>query len=78
VRNNCNTDDACLITMHDYFYHREHLMILTELLKENLYEAYRARPEYFTLGKLQVIARQILTALSTLHRLHIIHCDLKP
>jgi serine/threonine protein kinase len=64
--------------MHDYFYHREHLMILTELLKENLYEAYRARPEYFTLGKLQVIARQILTALSTLHRLHIIHCDLKP
>lgn len=53
-------------------------MILTELLKENLYEAYRARPEYFTLGKLQLIARQILTALSTLHRLHIIHCDLKP
>jgi len=53
-------------------------MILTELLKENLYEAYRSKAEFFTLSKLQAISRQILTALATLHKLHIIHCDLKP
>jgi serine/threonine protein kinase len=64
--------------MHDYFYHREHLMILTELLKDNLYDAYRARPEYFTLPRVQAITKQILLALNTLHRLHIMHCDLKP
>ena len=78
IKANCNPDEACLINMYDYFYHREHLMILTELLKENLYEAYRSKPEFFTLGKLQMISKQILTALATLHKLHIIHTDLKP
>lgn len=53
-------------------------MILTELLKENLYEAYRSKPEFFSLNKLQSISKQILTALATLHKLHILHCDLKP
>jgi serine/threonine protein kinase len=53
-------------------------MILTELLKDSLLEAYQNKPEYFTLPRLQAITRQIATALATLHRLHIIHCDLKP
>jgi len=44
IKTNCNPDESCLVLMHDYFYHREHLMILTELLKDNLYDAYRARP----------------------------------
>lgn len=64
--------------MHDFFYHREHLMILTELLKENLYDAYRQQPEYFSLSRIQVITKQILVAIATMHRLHIIHNDLKP
>jgi len=64
--------------MHDFFYHREHLMILTELLKENLYDVYTQNPTYFTLPRLQIISKQILTALATLHKLHIIHNDLKP
>lgn len=78
IKANCNPDDACLINMHDFFYHREHLMILTEILKDNLYDAYKSKPEYFTLHRIQIITKQILTALNTLHKLHIIHCDLKP
>jgi serine/threonine protein kinase len=78
LRANCDLDASCLLRMHDYFYHREHLMILTELLRDNLYEAARARPHYFTLPRLQAVARQLLAALSTLHRLHVIHSDLKP
>jgi serine/threonine protein kinase len=53
-------------------------MILTELLKENLYDAYSQNPTYFTLPRLQIVTKQILTALATLHKLHIIHNDLKP
>lgn len=53
-------------------------MILTELLKENLYDAYRQQPEYFSLSRIQVITKQILVAIATMHRLHIIHNDLKP
>lgn len=78
IKNNCNPDEACLIKMHDFFYHREHLMILTELLQENLLDAYEQNPTYFTLPKLQLISKQILTALFNMHRLHIIHNDLKP
>ena len=29
IKSNCNPDEACLINMFDFFYHREHLMILT-------------------------------------------------
>jgi len=39
---------------------------------------YANNPAYFTLPKLQNITKQILTALATLHKLHIIHNDLKP
>lgn len=27
-----------VLHLHDYFYHREHLFLVTELLKDNLYE----------------------------------------
>ena len=69
--------------MVDYFYHKEHLFIVTELLKDNLYEYYKYNREneetpYFTLGRLQKIAKQILLALEFIHDLHLIHCDLKP
>ncbi len=44
IKANCNPDDNALLLMHDYFYHREHLMILTELLKDSLLEAYQNKP----------------------------------
>ena len=69
--------------MYDYFYHREHLFIVTELLRANLYEFQRYNLEsgeepYFTLSALKKISRQLLTSLEYLHSLDLIHCDLKP
>merc|ERR1719382_1643169 len=84
---NANTDSVdekhCL-KLIDYFYHKEHLIIVTELLRDNLYEFSKFTrecgdtPPYFTLGRLQKIASQVLTALEYVHSLKLIHCDLKP
>ena len=67
----------------DFFYFKEHLFIVTELLKDNLYDFYdyltkNQIENYFTLPRLQVIAKQVLTSLKYLHGLHLMHCDLKP
>lgn len=72
-----------ILRLYDYFYHQEHLFIVTELLRANLYEFQKFNREsgtepYFTLNRLQVITRQCLEALEFLHSLGIIHCDLKP
>ena len=76
-------DAKGLLRLYDYFYHREHLFIVTELLRANLYEFQKFNLEsgdepYFTLGSLRSIARQVLTSLEFLHSLDLIHCDLKP
>ena len=69
--------------MHDFFYHKEHLFIVCELLRDNLYEFSKfnreeARRPYFTLPRLRRISRQCLAALRYIHSLNLIHCDLKP
>jgi dual specificity tyrosine-phosphorylation-regulated kinase 2/3/4 len=61
-----------VLRLHDYFYHREHLFIVTELLRANLYEFQRYNLEsgedpYFTLPALKKISRQLLTSLEYLH-----------
>ncbi|XP_062207332.1 DYRK-family kinase pom1-like isoform X2 [Phragmites australis] len=76
-------DEHHVLRLYDYFYHQEHLFIVTELLRANLYEFQKYNQEsggevYYTLPRLQAIARQCLEALVYLHRLRIIHCDLKP
>ncbi|KAI4306465.1 hypothetical protein L6164_029740 [Bauhinia variegata] len=76
-------DERHILRLYDYFYHREHLFIVTELLRANLYEFQKFNQEsggeaYFTLNRLQLITRQCLEALQYLHDLGIIHCDLKP
>ncbi|KAL0221237.1 hypothetical protein RCL1_001091 [Eukaryota sp. TZLM3-RCL] len=76
-------DTANIVRLFDYFYYREHLFLAFELLKENLYEAfkYNATREnfpYFTLGRIQSIARQCLEALDFCHSRGIIHSDVKP
>ncbi|CAK0810069.1 unnamed protein product [Prorocentrum cordatum] len=78
-----NLDEKCCLQLLDCFYHKEHLIIVTELLRENLYEFSRFNREsgeepFFTLGRVQRIAKQILTALEYTHSLCLIHADLKP
>lgn len=80
---NGNVDDHCVLRVFDYFYHKEHLFIVTELLKDNLYEYYKFNKEqeeveYFTIGRLQKVTWQILQGLQYIHGLNLIHCDLKP
>ncbi|KPA78387.1 putative protein kinase [Leptomonas pyrrhocoris] len=76
-------DACCVVRLLDYSYFRNHLILVTELLSSNLYEHARCLDEaqrraYFTLGNLQRIARQVLTALKLMHSLQLIHCDIKP
>ncbi|KAL9224350.1 hypothetical protein vseg_000393 [Gypsophila vaccaria] len=76
-------DKYHLLRLYDYFYYREHLLIVCELLKANLYEFHKFNREsggevYFTMPRLQSITIQVLEALRFLHGLGLIHCDLKP
>jgi len=80
---NGDVDAKNVLRMLDYFYHKEHLFIVTELLRDNLYEFSKYNREhepqpYFTIGRLQRVAQQTLVALEYLHGLRLIHCDLKP
>lgn len=83
INSMCNPDEKHVLRLIDYFYHKEHLFIVTELLRDNLYEFYKYNREsgddlYFTIPRLKRIAKQILTALEFIHGLNLIHCDLKP
>jgi dual specificity tyrosine-phosphorylation-regulated kinase 2/3/4 len=64
IKANCNPDEKCLLNLHDYFYHKEHLMLMTELLKDTLLHAYRMNREMFSnLRNIQIISRQLLIGL---------------
>ncbi|GFP87786.1 dual specificity protein kinase pom1, partial [Phtheirospermum japonicum] len=57
--NKCDpADERHILRLYDYFYHQEHLFIVTELLRANLYEFQKYNREsgaepYFTLHRLQ-------------------------
>ncbi|KAL7494338.1 hypothetical protein ACHAWT_003095 [Skeletonema menzelii] len=72
-----------IVEMKSFFYHREHLVIVTELLRQNLYEFGKSiresrGPTYFTRQRLSHITRQCLIALKFVHELGLMHCDIKP
>ncbi|KAL7544999.1 hypothetical protein ACHAWF_008369 [Thalassiosira exigua] len=72
-----------IVEMKSFFYHREHLVIVTELLRQNLYEFGKSilesrGPLYFTRMRLSHITRQCLVALKFVHELGLMHCDIKP
>ncbi|RNF01689.1 putative protein kinase [Trypanosoma rangeli] len=78
-----NTEENCVVKLYDYFYYKEHMFIVTELLRDNLHQFSKFNREeetefYFTLPRLQAIAKQVLRALSFLQSIGIVHCDLKP
>ncbi|KAK8832482.1 hypothetical protein WA577_002955 [Blastocystis sp. JDR] len=75
---------AHLLRLHDFFFNKQHLMIVTELLQQSLYDVTRLLddrpqlPPFFTLARVRVILKQILEALEFIHSHNIVHCDLKP
>lgn len=76
-------DEVHVLQLYDYFYYKEHMFLVCELLRDNLYEFAKFNRDeeaefYFTLPRIQSIARQVLTALEYLHSLNLLHCDLKP
>ncbi|KAF0690832.1 Aste57867_17820 [Aphanomyces stellatus] len=82
-----DVDEHHVLRLLDYFYFKEHLILVTELLRDNLYEFSRlvrtqqghsVMGSYFTMPRLKKIALECLGALDFLHALHIVHCDLKP
>lgn len=80
---NGDVDEKCIVKYLDCFYHKEHLIIVTELLRDNLYEFLKYNREhddklYFTIGRIQKVAFQVLKGLQHLHSLKLVHCDLKP
>ncbi len=38
INYNGDVNARSVLELHDFFYHKEHLFIITELLKDNLYE----------------------------------------
>mmetsp|Transcript_10041 Transcript_10041/g.14201 ORF Transcript_10041/g.14201 Transcript_10041/m.14201 type:complete len:1463 (+) Transcript_10041:125-4513(+) len=77
----CN--DNNIVEMICFFYHKEHLIIVTELLRQNLFEFGKYiiennEPKYFTRSRLCYIARQCLVALNFVHDMGLVHSDIKP
>ena len=77
------TEENHIVKMKSFFYHREHLVIVTELLRQNLYEFGKIIIEsrgnvYFTRLRLSHIIRQCLVALKFVHELGLVHSDIKP
>ncbi|KAG5509442.1 hypothetical protein JKF63_06752 [Porcisia hertigi] len=76
-------DEAHIIRLIDAFYYKEHIMLVTELLRDTLYDygKYNREEEeefYFTVPRLRRLTRQIVEALAYVHSLNLMHTDLKP
>lgn len=83
LRQTGKCQEKAIVEMKTFFYHREHLIIVTELLRQNLFEFGKFivdndEEPYFTLPRLSFITRQVLVALDFVHSLGLVHSDVKP
>jgi len=83
LRQTGKCQEKAIVEMKTFFYHREHLIIVTELLRQNLFEFGKFIVEhdeepYFTIPRLAYVTRQILVALDFVHSLGLVHSDVKP
>jgi hypothetical protein len=83
LRQTGQCDENYIIRMKTFFYYREHLIIVTELLRQNLFEFGKFiidndEEPYFTIPRLAYITRQCLIALNFVHSLGLVHSDIKP
>ncbi|CAA9989720.1 serine/threonine protein kinase, putative [Plasmodium knowlesi strain H] len=67
-----------IIQLYDYFYFKEHLIIVTEYMQSDLYNYFIKKGKIGTLGQLQILAKNLLQGLAFIHSKNLIHCDLKP
>ena len=74
-----NHYDSHIISVYDYFFYQEHLCIIFELLNENLYQLLQHNHlQGISLNSINFIIKQLLEAVELVHRMGIIHCDIKP
>jgi serine/threonine protein kinase len=72
-----------LLQLHNYFYWREHLILVTELQHDSLCTCYRSferdedRLRFFDSRMMASLSSQMLEACSFLHGLGVTHCDIK-
>lgn len=72
-----------LLRLHCFMYWREHIVIVTDLEQESLFECYRSfasdddRLRFFSQSTMAALSSQMLEALIFLHELGIAHCDVK-
>ena len=83
LRQTGQCDENYILRVKTFFYYREHLIIVTELLRQNLFEFGKFildndEEPYFTLPRLAYITRQCLVALRFVHSLGLVHSDVKP
>ncbi|SBS88910.1 serine/threonine protein kinase (SRPK2) [Plasmodium malariae] len=74
----CTLTNKNIIQLYDYFYFKEHLVIVTEYMQSDLYNYFIKKGKLGTLGQLQILAKNLLDGLAYIHSKNLIHCDLKP
>ncbi|CRH01496.1 serine/threonine protein kinase, putative [Plasmodium relictum] len=77
-KNNDELTNKNIIQLYDYFYFKEHLIIVTEYMQSDLYNYFIKKGKIGTIGQLQVLAKNLLEGIAYIHSKNLIHCDLKP
>jgi serine/threonine protein kinase len=68
-----------VLRFHDSFEADGRIHIVTELLHKNLYEALKdTRFRRMSMSRVRDVAEAVLSAVSELHKIGYIHCDIKP